>query len=536
MINDQVLFKGNILAEVVWRGWPCPQKILMVTDGNLDFGAGGFGLSEFVGIVTAAGHTVATAHRGGVGPATIGGAFTFSNATLNTTLYDQLWLFGWDDNGNALDNNEQLAIAQFMENGGGVFATGDHDTLGQGMGANIPRVRGMREWAMIPGGGTTRLDTLVDPGTDKKYQFFDQSDEIAQRIFPVFYSNGGPQSSASTWRPHPVLRHSSGAVDFLPDHPHESECLAPTPVAGTFAGVTEWPTPTSGGARIAPQVVATSISAGRFLLDVSKPPVVPRCFGAISTYDGDAADVGRIVCDATWHHFVNINLNGTGAPADSIGTARNGLYVGGMPTPEYLKIQTYFLNTVRWLAPEGRRSCYPWLIAAALRFDYEVLEWRLPHPHPCPWDPLIEIGTILEEQLTTYWGRGTLEELVDDILRSTGAAPALARVLRSRPQGDERKEAAFSLLPVQDLRRAVFGSLVNLLARELPYNERELTKTLKKFDEDRAREVMTEAVRGAQQSINEYLGRAFEFTGAAVKALSVDRGEGPPIKRPERPK
>ena len=101
-----------------------------------------------------------------------------------------------------------------------------------------------------PVSGTTRLDTVVDPGVDKIYQFFDQSDAIPQRIYPTFFSNGGPSSSPSTWSPHPVLRHSSGAVSFLPDHPHESECLAPAPVGGNFAGVEEWPTPVGGGARI----------------------------------------------------------------------------------------------------------------------------------------------------------------------------------------------------------------------------------------------------------------------------------------------
>lgn len=531
MLNDQILFKGNILAELIWKNWPCPQKILMVTDGGLDFGPGGFGLSEFVSIITAAGHTVSTAHRSGTAPVTIGGAFTFSNATINRTLYDQAWLFGISTA--AISGAEQTAIAQFMEDGGGIFATGDHENLGWGMGNHIPRVRGMREWSAIDGFDVTRLDTVVDPGLDAIYQFHDQSDHIAQRIYPAFYSNGGPVSSASTWAPHPVLRHPSGAVDFLPDHPHESECLAPTPVAGTFAGVEEWPAPTSGGPRIAPQVVAVSISGGRFLTDSGKPPVTARCFGAISTYDGDAADVGRIVCDATWHHYVNINLNGAGAAPDTLGNPRNGLYVGGMPTAAYLKIQRYWLNTVRWLAPEGRRKCWPWLIAAVLRFDYEIREFKLPHPHPCPWDPLIRIGTILEEQVTNYWGRGVLAELVDDILLSTGAAPGLARVLKSRRQGEERKDAAFSLLPLPELRRAVFGSLVNLLAAELPEDERELAKALKRFDDERAKAVMTEAVRGAQQSISEYLQRAFDATGSAIKSLSVEGGpEGP--RRPER--
>ena len=89
-----------------------------------------------------------------------------------------------------------------------------------------------------------------------------------------------------------------------------------------------------------PHVVAVSISAGRFITDTLKPPVRPRCFGAISAYDGDPAGVGRIVCDATWHHFVNINLNGSGAGLDPTTLLpRTGLYAGGMPTPEYLKIQ-----------------------------------------------------------------------------------------------------------------------------------------------------------------------------------------------------
>jgi hypothetical protein len=63
---------------------------------------------------------------------------------------------------------------------------------------------------------------------------------------------------------------------------------------------------------------------------------------------GDAAQVGRVVCDATWHHFVNINLNGSGAGLDPMnGLPRTGLYAFGIPTPEYLKIQRYYLNTAR---------------------------------------------------------------------------------------------------------------------------------------------------------------------------------------------
>ena len=238
----------------------------MVTDSSLNFGAGGFGLSEFVSIITGAGHTVSTAHRSGTAPVTITGAFNFATAATAVTKanYDQIWLFGFSTTN--LLANEQTTIANFMKSGGGLFATGDHSTIGAGMGNNIPRVRAMRNWSSIPMATPERHDTVLEPGPDNIKQFEDQGDDIPQRIFPVFFSNGGSDFAASSWSVHPILRHTSGAVDYLPDHPHESECLAPTPVAGDFAGVEEWPAPTGGGARIQAQVAAVSVSAGRFIV------------------------------------------------------------------------------------------------------------------------------------------------------------------------------------------------------------------------------------------------------------------------------
>jgi hypothetical protein len=36
--NELTLFRGNRFAELVWQV-PCSQRILMVTDGSLNFGA-----------------------------------------------------------------------------------------------------------------------------------------------------------------------------------------------------------------------------------------------------------------------------------------------------------------------------------------------------------------------------------------------------------------------------------------------------------------------------------------------------------------
>jgi hypothetical protein len=186
MHNLELQFRGNRFWEIIWK-FPCPQKILMVTDSSLNFGTGGFGLSEFVSIITNAGHTVATAHRNGSGPnLTIAGNFNFTTATtaVTTAHYDQIWLFAFS--ATALSAPEQATIAQFMQSGGGVFATGDHETIGAGMGANIPRVRTMRNWSTIPMVNPNRHDTVLDPGADNVKQFQDQADAIPQRIYPMF--------------------------------------------------------------------------------------------------------------------------------------------------------------------------------------------------------------------------------------------------------------------------------------------------------------------------------------------------------------
>lgn len=525
-------------------GFPCSQRILMVADSSLNFGTAGFGLSEFVGIVRAAGHTVATAHRSGTNPGaslTITGNFNFATAATAVTVanYDQIWLFGFSTA--PLSAPEQAQIAQFMRNGGGVFATGDHSNIGAGMGANLPRIRGMRDWSSIPMATPQRLDTVLDHGADAIKQFDDQADAIAQRMFPVFFSNGGDPFVASTWSVHPVLRHSSGAVDYLPDHPHESECRAPTPVAGNFAGVEEWPTPVAGGARIAPVVVAVSISAGRFIVNGAptgtgtKPPVYPRSFGAISAYDGDAAQVGRIVCDATWHHYVNINLNGSGGAPDSLGNPRRGLYSApGVPTPEYLKIQTYFRNTVNWLAPRGRRICWPLVVGVGLRFDAEIAELRLPHPHPCPWDPMIEIGRAAEQVLIRSLGPGALEDMVDALLASGGEkSPFTALLDTSLLRAERNDKSARSLLPLQDLRRGILGAFVNALSERLPEDEAKL-KALGKRHHEVAHDAIAAALRHAEQATSEYLDTALRATAAQLKVL---RTEVPaPVARPKAAK
>jgi hypothetical protein len=514
---DFTKFKGNQFLDVLFL-FPCPQKILMVTDGGLDFSANAFGLSEFLSIITGGGHSVSTAHRQGTGPTTIAGSFNFQNAVTPVTRanYDQIWFFGHSSAGSGLTAAEQTVVANFMAAGGGVFATGDHGTLGEGTGGMLPRVRQMRDWTSVPMSSQTRLDTVVDMGPDNIKQFEDQSDDLPQRIFPIWLSNGGDQFVKSTWSVHPLLRHSTGAVDFLPDHPHESECFEPAGVAGNFAGVTEWPQ-AAGGARPGAMIVAKAVSGGRFVesgapnATHTKPPVIPRMFGAISAYDGDSANVGRITCDATWHHFININLNGSGS-------GRTGLYRAGVQTDEYKKIQTYYLNTVRWLAPKGRRSCWPWLQVVIARFHPELIEeFVIPPPHPCPWDPLMRIGALVEEALTREFGVGTTDSIVADLLATVKGGSALAHAMRIRqPELKREHEGGIDLLPRSEIRRAILGELMNAIVRDLPMSPEKLAEVMRKNHDEMAAKHSELAVLTAQKSVLAKLAEALKALDAML--------------------
>ena len=78
---------------------------------------------------------------------------------------------------------------------------------------------------------------------------------------------------------------------------------------------------------------------------------------------------------------------------------------------------------------------------------------------------------MAEEAVVRHWGPGALAEVADDMLEAAGAAPTLRRLLKARQeaQGDENgNHAEPSLLALDDLRRAVLGSAVNLLAPGCP--------------------------------------------------------------------
>lgn len=491
--------------------WPwfvrCRPRILVVTDGALSYHETGptahFGLSRFVQAISQSSlqPVITLAHRGASpSPMSIYGAsypvlanFKFDTAATAVTVanYDQIWMFGFD--GGNLPAPEIQKIANFMNAGGGVFATGDHASLGRAMGGQLPRVRHMREWFSVPMGGEggpiarDRIDTVVDPGIGGVYEFDDQADDIPQRIYP----NYDVTWNVGVWTAtlHPLLRlpgaplnrtDNSGFVldiDVLPDHPHESVCYEVSPASkaaelnGSYnvPGVTsfqEFPNAASGPGRIGSKIVAFGVSGGRSVQNgMWKPPVNPRMFGIVSAFDGHSAAPysgtarpGRIVCDSTWHHFVNINLDGTNS-------GRNGLGLGSganfMPSIHLQKIYHYYKNVVDWLMPANRIWCWLWIHWVWLRY------------HPRLIEELVEVRRFTDPSDFEGLGRDALR-VIDSAYGTGRAADAIATALRIDPataQLADNVEAASALSEGADRFVAfIAGKALAYVAETIPHD------------------------------------------------------------------
>lgn len=354
----------------------CRLRILVVADGFLYFNEEDFGFSELVNALRSMSTfrypvTVNTAHRRDPGASRLNGAvanFRFSDDSLRG--YHQVWLMAAERNtaGARLGTQERLALRRFMDAGGGVFATGDHEDLGAAMGGYLPRVRSMRAWfwpgagpegePVAPDGGSAQRHDTNRPGHDTGFSFNDQSDDVAQQITPIYFGGGFIRSV------HPVLCSPAGPIRVLPDHPHEGECLVPADLHATYTidgdAQREYPDG-ADGQPVAPQIIArATMLAGAAVPEFGKPPIAGGQFGVIGAWDGHKAGrFGRIVVDATWHHFTNINLIGDrslGAPNPAVPKTMGFLHTAaGRAT--YETIKTYYRNIADWLTPRSMRRC-----------------------------------------------------------------------------------------------------------------------------------------------------------------------------------
>lgn len=357
---------------------------------------------------------------------------------------------------------EAEAIAKFMENGGGFFATGDHANTGAYLCGLIPRVRSMRRWyydgdyssesAPGPNGeapappplGTGRHDTTWHGTRSHRITtgpFEDQSDEIAQQIAPTFYNAGVTVRQgyiAHRYLPHPLLCSPDGVVSYLPDHMHEGQCEVPSDLTRSFklgnATVREYPdyVPLNKPANfvpspLAPEVVAIgSVFAGNVspAIDIEHKNkdhefdvAQEDNFGVIGAWDGHRVSRGRVVVDSTWHHFFNINLTGDRFLEDDNVLAQDqklqGFYVadgkGGLaPNDDYQMIQWYFRNIIYWLIPASRMQQIWWHTLMDFTTRPQLIEELVVHNlnqyKKYTFDHYMYFGQLAEQYLTKARG------------------------------------------------------------------------------------------------------------------------------------
>ena len=384
-----------------------PINVLMVLDGGYRFGPMAtppasdvdFTYTAIIGALEGAGMTVTRAHRQADSTAMPDWTnFKFDAPPAGHSLleFDAMWLIGLQGRNvqlpntsasgfNALGEPELKAIARYMDAGGGVFATGDHDSIGADMCGRIPRVRAMRAWfgegdsyANIPAdlprnnprSGPTRMDTTRrnSAGT---YTAASNPDGATNHVWFENQSDSVPQPLVAETSPaHPILRRGNKVIEVFPDHMHEGRCLGD--LEGETAYSYEQTLNFDGQAfkefrtidlpQVRPVIIASgstqpfasrsAISGG--LIEggaLANAAAVP----ALSVYDGRAVGVGRVVTGATFHHYVDINLTGdtdivAGTPQNRTGAdaAKDVGFNADMGV--FDDIKAVFVNITIWMA------------------------------------------------------------------------------------------------------------------------------------------------------------------------------------------
>lgn len=305
------------------------------------------------------------------------------------TKYEQIWCFGFKPSNSGSGNdaeidqafampasNAELAVlSAWMDDGGGLFGTGDHHFLGASMLRKVPRLGTMRRWTNATGvppiGTPSRIDTLRPPspaympgapgGPLPLSNGAHQGDGTPQ---PIRWVTWQRSSWPIAWkkRPHPVLCHPTlGPINVMPDHAHEGLCIEQADIdeARTFnfdggGAKPEYPDATAGGPKPLPHIIAYGSTLGDPPYNFAKFEQPARAsFPMISVYDGHLAGVGRVATDSNWHHWFDDNLVTLKANNDD----------------NWKKISRYFINLAVWLNPPGFSTNCLYLSAIASHFE-----------------------------------------------------------------------------------------------------------------------------------------------------------------------
>jgi hypothetical protein len=226
-------------------------------------------------------------------------------ASLDDSDFDEMWLFAVDA-GDGLTEQDCHGISRFRRNGGGLMITRDHMDLG----SSVCTLGGVGEAHYFH-------SRNLDPDLSRRAIDDPYTTYIS---WPNFHSgaNGDFQKIEVDGPVHPVLADSTsptGAIRFLPSHPHEGAVGAP---AGASARVI---------------ALGTSKATGR------------RFNIAVAFEPGPGG--GPAIAQSTFHHFADYNWD-TRSGAPSFVSEPPGAAI--MHTPQALAdTHRYVVNVARWL-------------------------------------------------------------------------------------------------------------------------------------------------------------------------------------------
>lgn len=439
--------------------------------------------------------------------------------------YDEVWCYGFKPhaaltpptNDSELTNTsaipasdaELAVLTRWMDNKGGVFATGDHDFLGAPMCSRIPRIGTMRAWNntqnVPPRLTSERIDTnrpfnAAEMAGTEVIEFGREGDTLPQTIEWV------PWMSVRNFihvrrRPHPVLCHPElGPINVMPDHPHEGVVfdhvaqpdvgLAPITLSNSYnfgGGVSGNEYPTVGGVRPLPMVIAY----GRTLADPplmhEKGDATAKRFGMISVYDGHRIGKGRVATDSTWHHWMNLNIT-------QLETA------GG---DNWEKIKRYYLNLAVWLAPPHiHRSCFHVHVLASF-YSYPGIE-EFHHRAD-----LFDLGHTFRNHLIKIYGPCWVTQLVFDVigdldlkLRERLIERYLAVPMPKRPF-PPRPDPCLTCPPIELFEAAILGGSIRAASEAIFGEGGNIEESLKRLRKTKTDKLGRQILDGAAAGLNE---------------------------------
>ncbi len=275
--------------------------------------------------------------------------------------YHQIWFFLLETAKFELDREEIAALRRWMDQGNGVLITGDHaekerDGLvgrGRALGQSIPRARHLRDWYGPSRVGPERTDSTV-PRLGVPYSVL-QRDAVPQEL--LLLGVGPVIQRRKTY--HPIFYGAGNRVlNVLPDHPHEG--IVTIPKIGP--NDREWYAQGVLGSQTPPQPEVSARGIDRTRCEV---------YDLMAAWDGHRVGVGRILADASWHHYVHLNLQ--------------ELFGGYASDPSVAaKIKDLYINQAIWLAPRRMRVKIAESLSQALvdetyakRDDLDIEDWLL---------------------------------------------------------------------------------------------------------------------------------------------------------------